>query len=290
MDTAAMPPTETVPLVACSGLGVRRDGRWLIRDIDMSVARSEIVSVVGPNGGGKTTLIKALIGVERPSAGRIERAPGLAVGYVPQRLAVDRTMPLTVGRLMTLVRRAAPPAVAGALAQTGVAHLHDRAVQALSGGELQRVLIARALLGAPDLLVLDEPVQSVDFTGQVELYQLIAALRDRLGCGVLMVSHDLHVVMRATDRVICLAGHVCCTGVPGDVSRNPEYLRMFGPGAAEALAIYPHAHDHRHDPSGAVVAGGGHAHGAGCGHAHGAPPGAPHGAAAQPAQKEPASC
>lgn len=257
-------------LVACRGLGVRREGRWLVRGVDLDVAAGEIVSVVGPNGGGKTTLIKALIGIERTNAGTLERRAGLRIGYVPQRLALDRTMPLTVSRLMTLVRNAATAEVAGALRQTGVEHLADRPVQVLSGGELQRVLIARALLGSPDLLVLDEPVQSVDFSGQLELYQLIASLRDRLGCGVLMVSHDLHVVMRATDRVLCLAGHVCCTGVPRDVSRNPEYLRMFGPGAADALAVYPHTHDHRHDPSGAVIDAhdhGHHRHGPGCDHA-----------------------
>lgn len=262
--------TPQSPLVTCRGLGVRRDGRWLVRGVDLEVGPGEIVSVVGPNGGGKTTLIKALIGIERINAGSVERRSGLRIGYVPQRLAIDRTMPLTVSRLMTLVRRAAAAEVADALRETGVEHLAARPVQVLSGGELQRVLIARALLGAPDLLVLDEPVQSVDFSGQLELYQLIASLRDRLGCGVLMVSHDLHVVMRATDRVLCLAGHVCCTGVPRDVSRNPEYLRMFGPGASDALAVYPHAHDHRHDPSGAVIGAhdhGHHHHGPACDHA-----------------------
>jgi zinc transport system ATP-binding protein len=194
------------------------------------------------------------------------RLAGIRVGYVPQRLAVDRTLPLTVERLMTLVRRASRAEVEAALDETGVAHLLERPVQALSGGEFQRVLIARALLGQPDILVLDEPVQSVDFTGQVDLYRLIASLRDRHGCGVLMVSHDLHVVMRATDRVLCLAGHVCCTGAPGDVSRSPEYARLFGPLAAETLAIYAHKHDHVHGPSGEVMPA--HDHGHDHDHAH----------------------
>lgn len=247
-------------LLACRELSVRRDGRWLIRDVDLEVRRGEIVSIVGPNGGGKTTLIKTLLGIERPTAGRVIRDPGLHVGYVPQRLAIDRTMPLTVERLMTLVRRAPHDAVLGALAETGVEHLVDRPVQALSGGEFQRVLIARALLGQPDVLVLDEPVQSVDFVGQVDLYRLIASLRDVHGCGVLMVSHDLHVVMKATDHVVCLAGHVCCTGEPGDVSRSPEYARLFGPLAAETLAIYAHKHDHVHTPSGEIVPTPDHVH------------------------------
>ncbi|WP_436636932.1 ATP-binding cassette domain-containing protein [Microbaculum sp. FT89] len=244
---------EAEILLGCHGLGVRRDGRWLIRDVDLEVRRGEIVSIVGPNGGGKTTLIKTLLGIERPSAGQIVRPRGVKVGYVPQRLAVDRTMPLSVERLMTLVHRAPRADVVAALEETAVAHLLHRPVQELSGGEFQRVLIARALLGKPDILVLDEPVQSVDFSGQVDLYRLIASLRDLHGCGVLMVSHDLHVVMRATDRVLCLAGHVCCTGEPGDVSRSPEYMRLFGPQAADTLAIYAHKHDHVHTPSGEVV-------------------------------------
>jgi zinc transport system ATP-binding protein len=248
-------------LLACRGLGVRRDGRWLIRDVDLDIARGEIVSIVGPNGGGKTTLIKTLLGIEKATAGRVMRIAGAKIGYVPQRLAIDRTLPLTVERLMTLVRRASRAEALAALQETGVAHLIDQPVQALSGGEFQRMLIARALLGRPDVLVLDEPVQSVDFTGQMDLYKLIAALRDRFGCGVLLVSHDLHVVMRATDRVLCLSGHVCCTGKPQDVGRSPEYARLFGPLAQETLAIYAHAHDHVHGPAGEVI----HDH---AGHAH----------------------
>ena len=168
---------------------------------------------------------------------------------------------------MRLVRRAPIADIKAALQETGVPHLLDRPVQALSGGEFQRVLIARALLGRPDILVLDEPVQSVDFSGQVDLYRLIASLRDEHGCGVLMVSHDLHVVMRATDRVLCLAGHGCCTGAPGDVSRSAEYTRLFGPAAAETLAIYAHTHDHVHAPSGEVVLA--HEHGHDYDHDHG---------------------
>ncbi len=250
-------------LITVAGLGVHRDGRWLIRDVDLSVRRGEIVSIVGPNGGGKTTLVKTIVGIERPTTGSVERRRELTVGYVPQRLAIDPTMPLTVARLMTLTRHAHRRALVAALEETGVPHLLDAPVQRLSGGEFQRVLIARALLADPDLLVLDEPVQSVDFGGQVELYRLIADVRARRGCGVLLVSHDLHVVMRETDHVICLSGHVCCHGIPHDVSRHPEYLRMFGPRGAEALAVYPHEHDHSHGPSGEILPDGD-----ACGHQH----------------------
>jgi len=263
-------------LVAAKGLGVRGDGRWLVHDIDLDVRRGEIVTVIGPNGGGKTTLARALLGLVPAAAGRIERAAGLRIGYVPQRLQIDRTLPLSVGRLMTATHRASADEVTAALAETGVAALCDRPVQALSGGEFQRVMLARALLRRPDLLVLDEPVQGVDFGGEAMLYQLIADLRDRRHLGILMVSHDLHVVMAATDRVICLNAHVCCTGAPQAVTRDPEYLKLFGPhahihghadaddvgdvdvdanvlGEAPAYALYAHHHDHHHEVDGSVI-------------------------------------
>jgi zinc transport system ATP-binding protein len=275
-------PAASAPLAAARGLGIRRGGRWLLHDIDFEVARGEIVTVIGPNGAGKTTLIKALLGLIEPSRGRIERGASVSIGYVPQRLHVDWTLPLTVDRLMTLTRRAAPDAIAAALQEAGVGHLAGSPVQELSGGEFQRMLLARAIVARPDLLVLDEPVQGVDYSGEIALYELIAELRDRLSCGVLLVSHDLHVVMKATDRVVCLNGHVCCTGEPRDVARDPEYLRLFGARGAEAVAIYTHSHDHEHGIDGEVI-GPGHAHrhdhghlddhGHGHGHAHpGGPP------------------
>ena len=240
-------------LVSASGLGIRRGNRWLRRDVVLAVRAGEIVTVIGPNGGGKTTLLKALIGLIAADAGRVERRAGLVVGYVPQRLQLEWTMPLSVDRLMTLTGRPPAGAVDEALRSTGAAHLKARAVQALSGGELQRVLLARALARRPDLLVLDEPVQGVDFTGETELYGLIGEVRDRTGCGVLLVSHDLHVVIAATDRVICLDGGVQCSGRPREIAADPALVRLFGPRSAEAkLAVYAHDHhhhdhDHHHD-------------------------------------------
>jgi zinc transport system ATP-binding protein len=243
------------PLVSAVGLGIRRSGRWLLREVDLAVRPGEIVTVIGPNGGGKTTLLKALIGLLAADEGRVTRRAGLVVGYVPQRLQLEWTMPLTVERLMSLTGRPPEGAVAEALRATGAEHLRRRAVQALSGGELQRVLLARALARRPDLLVLDEPVQGVDFTGETELYGLIGDVRERTGAGVLLVSHDLHVVMAATDRVICLDGGVQCSGRPREIASDPALVRLFGPRSAEAkLAVYAHdhhhadgGHDHHHD-------------------------------------------
>lgn len=240
------------PLVTLSNAGIRRNGRWLVRGVDFSVRRGEIVTLIGPNGSGKSTSAKMAIGVLNPDEGRVERTPGFRVGYVPQKLAVDWTMPLTVKRLMTLTVRLTDKEIATTLEAVGIGHLAGAEVQHLSGGEFQRALLARAIARKPDLLVLDEPVQGVDFTGEIALYDLITSIRNTTGCGILLISHDLHVVMAETDTVICLNGHVCCRGTPAAVSRSPEYMRLFGATAGRTLAVYSHDHDHTHLPDGRV--------------------------------------
>ena len=255
---------ESKPLATLNGIGVRRGGRWIVRGVSFSVRRGEIVTLIGPNGSGKSTTAKVAIGVIRPDEGAVERSAPLRVGYVPQKLAIDWTLPLSVARMMTLTAPQPEAAVAKALDAVGIAHLADAEVQHLSGGEFQRALLARALVREPDLLVLDEPVQGVDFTGESALYGLIRDIRDRTGCGVLLISHDLHVVMADTDTVICLNGHVCCTGTPKAVAESPEYLRLFGQRAAANLAIYHHDHDHTHLPDGKVL----HADGSVTEHCH----------------------
>ena len=251
--------TPKPPLIHVHNLQVSLQGQRVLQDIDFEIQEREIVTLIGPNGAGKTTLIRTLLGLQRPDAGAILRRPGLKLGYMPQKLQIDPTLPLTVERFLTLSHRRL-----GSLEQvldlTGVRHLRQKPVQAVSGGELQRVLLARTLLQQPDLLVLDEPAQGVDVNGQVELYRLIRVLRDDLGCAVLMVSHDLHLVMAATDRVLCLNHHICCSGLPEQVSNDPAYRALFGKTAAETLAVYHHHHDHQHNLSGDVVGGCGHSH------------------------------
>ncbi len=234
------------------------DGRAVLDGVDLTLRRGEILTVIGPNGAGKTCLTRIALGLLTPSGGQRWLAPGLRIGYLPQKLRLNPYLPLTVADFLALPgagnrrwwqRDNAPyrrEDILHALAEVGAEHLLMQQAQSLSGGEQQRVLLARALLRRPDLLVLDEPVQGVDLAGQAELYALIRALRDRYGCGVLMVSHDLHVVMAATDQVLCLNGHVCCTGHPEAVSRHPEYHRLFGLRASNDLAIYTHHHDHHH--------------------------------------------
>lgn len=242
------------PLIAAKGLCVAFGADNMIDHVDLAVHESEIVTVIGPNGSGKTTLVRALLGLVAPASGVVERADRLIIGYVPQILSVDATLPLTVGRFLGLGTGASEADMQGALAEVGVKEAMDKAVQALSGGQMRRVLLARALLRDPDLLVLDEPTAGVDFAGQAELYDLIRRIRDRRRCGVVLVSHNLHLVMAATDRVICLNRHICCEGLPDSVSRNPAYLDLFGPEAAAAVAVYTHQHDHEHDLTGAAVA------------------------------------
>jgi zinc transport system ATP-binding protein len=226
--------------------------RELLSNITLTVSAGEIVTVIGPNGAGKTTLLRVLLGLIPLNKGSIFKKPNLKIGYLPQKVSVDPILPLSVSRIMKLTGNYSSMQIKTALEETGVASLRDKPVFQLSGGEFQRVMLARALLRSPELLVLDEPVQSVDYMGESELYKLIANLRTSHGCGVLMVSHDLHVVMASTDRVLCLNQHICCEGQPEDVSRHPEYLRLFGLDSGSALAVYSHNHDHTHHISGTL--------------------------------------
>lgn len=240
------------PLVRLEQAGVRYHEQVVLQNISLELNAGEIVTVIGPNGAGKSTLVKLANGLIDPTEGQVHRKPKLRIGYMPQRLSFDASLPLTVQRFLTLSNSDLGQ-VTAAQARLSIEHLRNTAVHVLSGGELQRVLLARALLRQPQLLVLDEPVQGVDVSGQTELYALITALRDELGCGVLMVSHDLHLVMADTDRVVCLNHHICCQGKPESVSTDPAYLQLFGHKTASKIAVYTHQHDHSHDMHGNVV-------------------------------------
>ncbi len=252
------------PLIAAEGIGLELGGRVVLEAIDLAVHRGEIVTLIGPNGAGKTSLVRVLLDLVPLASGRILRKAGLRIGYVPQRVDRDPVLPLDADRFLALAGPGSPARRSAALGEVGAAHVAHRPFHSLSGGELQRVLLARALLCDPDLLVLDEPVRGVDVGGQVALYDLIDGIRRSRGCGVLMVSHDLHLVMAATDQVICLNTHICCAGRPETVARHPEYQALFG-SAAERLAVYVHHHDHAHALAGDVLpmaeAGEPHRHG-----------------------------
>lgn len=231
---------------------MKRGGRWLVRNISLSVGHNEIVTMIGPNGAGKSTVAKMLLGVLKPDAGVAQKGSGVKIGYVPQSVRIDWSLPLSVSRFMSLTARRSRAEKAAALERTGADHLLSRQIRDLSGGEMQRVMLARAIAGKPDILVLDEPVQGVDFAGQIALYSLIRSLRDELGCGIFIISHDLNIVMAGTDRVICLNGHVCCEGTPTAVTETEEFRQLFGREAAGTLAVYSHHHDHVHLSDGRV--------------------------------------
>lgn len=245
--------TSATLLAEASGVDLTIAGNTVLSNVDLAVNEHEIVTLIGPNGSGKSTLVRLVLGLLEADRGQVFLRPGLRIGYMPQRLVIDDSLPLTVDRFLRLGGTASRRARMAALGETAVSRLADSPIQKISGGEMQRVLLARALLREPDLLVLDEPAQGVDVTGQTELFKLITDIRDRRGCGVLMVSHDLHLVMASTDTVVCLNHHVCCTGHPETVTRHPAYIELFGPLATEELAVYTHRHDHHHGPDGEVV-------------------------------------
>ncbi|MFM1863206.1 MAG: zinc import ATP-binding protein [Pseudomonadota bacterium] len=249
-------------LLSVRDLSVRLGGRVVLEGVDLRVEPGEIVTIVGPNGSGKSTLLRAILGAVPHQRGEVRLRPGLGVGYVPQSLAIDPTLPMTAARFLSLPRPVPAAETEAALARAGVAGLGPVQLGALSGGQLQRVLLARALLGEPELLILDEPTAGLDQPGTAAFYRQIEAVRAATGAAVLMVSHELHVVMAASDRVVCLNGHVCCEGRPEHVASAPEYRALFGTGTGGALALYRHDHDHAHDH------GHDHAHGHAHGHGH----------------------
>ena len=234
-------------LISVHNLSVAYGANTVLRHVALTLEPGEIVTIVGPNGSGKTSLLRAIIGATTAIRGEINLRPGLKIGYVPQRLHIDQTLPITVERFMKLTDTVSRAACAAALDSAGVPDLLKRQMSQLSGGQFQRVLLARALINRPDVMLLDEATQGLDQPGSAAFYRQIEAVRNDTGCAVLMISHDLHVVMSASDRVICLNGHVCCEGAPAVVASAPEYRALFGAGTGGALALYRHDHDHDHD-------------------------------------------
>lgn len=234
-------------LIDARNLEFGHGGQPVLHGVSFALEPGEIVTIVGPNGSGKSTLLRVLIGALKPQKGKVTRQNGLRIGYVPQKLHIDPTLPITVNRFLNLPHAVAKDTAAEALRTAGVANVGGRQMSQLSGGQFQRVLLARAILSKPHVLMLDEATQGLDQPGSAAFYRQIDAVRRDLGCAVLMVSHELHVVMSASDRVICLNGHICCEGTPEIVSAAPAYRELFGTGTGGALALYRHDHDHGHD-------------------------------------------
>ncbi len=238
-------------LVKLKDVGFEQNGKWLVKGVSLQVEKGKIVTLIGPNGSGKSTTAKIALGIYKNIEGEVEKFTN-NIGYVPQKISIDWTLPLRVKDFMLLTDNLKDDILDEALTLTGVKHLRNNNLGNLSGGEFQRVLLARAISKKPELLVLDEPVQGVDFTGEIALYELIKKISEKLNCGILLISHDLHTVMTATDHVVCLNGHVCCSGSPKDVARNNEYKALFGEQASQTLSVYEHKHDHEHSNDGEI--------------------------------------
>ena len=243
--------TEKNILVKLHNAGFKQNNKCLVEGVSLTVEKGKIVTLIGPNGSGKSTTAKIALGIYKNIEGNVEKYSN-KVGYGPQKISIDWTLPLRVCDFMLLTESISEKDIDEALSLTGVIHLKNKNLGNLSGGEFQRVLIARAISKKPELLVLDEPVQGVDYTGEIALYELIKNISDTLSCGILLISHDLHTVMTATDHVVCLNGHVCCSGSPMDVAKNNEYKALFGEKASQILTVYEHKHDHVHSDEGEI--------------------------------------
>ena len=250
MSTYKMNTNNNI-LVKLKNAGFRQNNKWLVKGVSLEVKKGKIVTLIGPNGSGKSTTAKIALGIYKTIDGEVEKYTS-KIGYVPQKISIDWTLPIRVHDFMVLTENLSDEAINEALSLAGVIHLKNKNLGNLSGGEFQRVLLARAISKKPELLVLDEPVQGVDFTGEIALYELIKKISDTLDCGILLISHDLHTVMSATDHVICLNGHVCCSGTPIDVAKNNEYKALFGEQASQILSRYEHRHDHVHTIEGEI--------------------------------------
>ncbi len=243
---------ENQVLVELNKVSVSKQKKWLIKNVSLKVNRGEIITIIGPNGSGKTTTAKTALGIIKPDQGKVIKPDNITVSYVPQKLSIDWTLPLKVKHFMGLTNSIAKNTIQNALKVTGIDNLYNNELRTLSGGEFQRVMIARAIGRKPDLLILDEPLEGVDFNGETLLYNLIKKIRDQLNCGIILISHNLHMVMAATDYVICLNSHICCSGTPKSVTQNKEYISLFGPRAFEGKAFYTHEHSHAHKTDGSL--------------------------------------
>ena len=239
-------------LIKLNNCGVKRNNKWLVRGVSLNVNKGQIVTLIGPNGSGKSTTAKMALGILKPDEGSNTISQNIKISYVPQKISIDWSLPLRVIDFMNITEKFAKNEIEEALSMTGIKKLIFRDVKNLSGGEFQRLLMARAIAKNPDFLVLDEPVQGVDYPGEIALYKIIQEIVKNLNCGILLISHNLHVVMSQTDHVICLNGHVCCSGAPKSIVKEPEYIKLFGENMDPPLALYQHEHDHQHLPDGSV--------------------------------------
>ena len=239
----------TNALISAKNVSVLKHQKSILDNIDIQINKNDFITIIGPNGAGKTMLLKCLMGFYKPTSGRIERKEKLKIGYMPQSISIINTMPITVKDFITVRKEYDDISLNKVITEVNIGEIVYKQLSVLSGGEMQRVLLARSLLNNPDLLILDEPAQNLDISGQLNFYKLIQEIYSKRDISILMVSHDLHLVMVSTKKVLCLYKHICCSGEPQQIAKDPEFLSMFGKDMANMMSIYQHSHDHNHDHS-----------------------------------------
>jgi len=237
----------TNALISAKNVSVLKHQKSILDNIDIQINKNDFITIIGPNGAGKTMLLKCLMGFYKPTSGRIERKEKLKIGYMPQSISIINTMPITVKDFITVRKEYDDISLNKVITEVSIGEIINKQLSVLSGGEMQRVLLARSLLNNPDLLILDEPAQNLDISGQLNFYKLIQEIYSKRNISILMVSHDLHLVMVSTKKVLCLYKHICCSGAPQQIAKDPEFLSMFGKDMANMMSIYQHSHDHNHD-------------------------------------------
>jgi len=237
----------TNALISAKNVSVLKHQKSILYNIDIQINKNDFITIIGPNGAGKTMLLKCLMGFYKPTSGRIERKEKLKIGYMPQSISIINTMPITVKDFITVRKEYDDISLNKVITEVSIGEIVNKQLSVLSGGEMQRVLLARSLLNNPDLLILDEPAQNLDISGQLNFYKLIQEIYSKRDISILMVSHDLHLVMVSTKKVLCLYKHICCSGAPQQIAKDPEFLSMFGKDMANMMSIYQHSHDHNHD-------------------------------------------
>ena len=233
-------------LISATNVSVLKNQKSILKNIDIKINKNDFITIIGPNGAGKTMLLKCLMGFYKPNFGEIQKKDKLKIGYMPQSINIINTMPMMVKNFITVRKKYDDISFKQVISEVDISQLVNKQLSVLSGGEMQRVLLARSLLNNPDLLVLDEPAQNLDISGQLSFYKLIQEIYFKRNISILMVSHDLHLVMVSTKKVLCLSNHICCSGKPQQVAKDPEFISMFGKDMANMMAVYQHT-NHRSD-------------------------------------------
>lgn len=231
-----------IPLIEFKSLSKRFGNHKVVEGVSFKLNKGEITTLIGQNGVGKTTLAKIILGLEPYDSGELIIAKDLRIGYVPQSLDLSFAIPITVKGLLEILSQHKTISEDFALSYfLDFEEIKNKDISEISGGQLQKVLLAGTIMSKPDLIILDEPTQYLDVASQQEFYKTLVELKNKFGITIFIISHDLFTVMKNSDQVICLNGHVCCSGKPTDIDSNSDFKN-----ALSEIGVYIHTHDHKH--------------------------------------------